>query len=184
VPTMVHSIVSEYRRYKALGEGAIAQLSDSELSQPGPNGANSMAILVWHLSGNFASRFSAFLTSDGEKPWRQRESEFEARSITRDELMTKWNGGWQILLEAIEALSDADLQKTVTIRKESLLVYEALHRSLAHCGYHVGQMVYLARIVRGVDWKWLSIPPDGSAAYNQNPTMESAARHADKLNKK
>lgn len=181
MPSIVESIVSEYGRYKALAAAAIAQLRDDELSQSGPNGVNSMAILVWHLSGNFTSRFTDFLTTDGDKPWRQRESEFEPRTITRDELLTKWESGWRVLFATVEALGDADLQKTVTIRGQPLLVYEALHRSLAHCGYHVGQMTYLARILRGKEWKWQSIPPGGSAAYNQNPTMEKADAHAKKI---
>ena len=169
---MVQSIAAECRRYKGLGEAAIEQTRDGELSAAGPGGGNSMAVLVWHLAGNFASRFDHFLTEDGEKPWRQRESEFEARSVTRAELLAKWEAGWAVLFAALAELSDADLQKTMAIRKQPLRVYEALHRSLAHCSYHVGQMTYLAKIFRGGEWKWQSIPPGGSAAYNQNPTRE------------
>ncbi|HYG75255.1 MAG TPA: DinB family protein [Planctomycetota bacterium] len=166
------SILGEFQRYKTLGEKSIAQLSDEELCQSGPSGTNSIATLVWHLSGNFASRFTDFLTSDGEKPWRNRDSEFEPRTVSREELLEKWEAGWGILLETLKALQDEDLQKLVTIRGQPLSVSEALHRSLAHCAYHVGQITMLARMMRGEKWNYLSIPPGGSAEYNKNPTRE------------
>jgi hypothetical protein len=178
---LVSAILAEYRRYKALADGAIAQMRDAELSRPGPGGANSLAIQVWHLSGNFTSRFTDFLTTDGEKPWRQRESEFEARTISRSELLAKWENGWRVLFGTVEKLTDADLPKTITIRGKPLEVQDALLRSLAHCGYHVGQMVYLARAFRGGEWQWQTIPPGGSTAYNQNPTMEKPDAHAGAL---
>ena len=178
---LISSIEAEYRRYKALGEGAIGQLGDAEVSAPGPNGGNSIAVIVWHLSGNLASRFTDFLTSDGEKPWRHREEEFAARTVTRDGLMEKWRQGWGVLFEALAGLTDDQLQQQVTIRGQSLAVHDALHRSLAHASYHVGQIVYLAKLQRGAEWRSLSIPPGGSAAYNQNPTLERPDGHAAEL---
>jgi hypothetical protein len=173
--SIVESIRAEYLRYKALAEGAINQLPDNELSTEGPNGGNSIAVMAWHISGNLQSRFTDFLTSDGEKPWRKREEEFQPRSVTRSELLSKWNQGWDVLLGALANLSDEQLQHTVIIRGQSLLVHEALHRSLAHLSYHVGQIVYLAKSFRGSAWQYLSIPPGQSDAYNQRPTLDRAS---------
>src|SRR5512132_3117704 len=169
------SIRAEYLRYKALAEAAIGQLSDDELSAPGPNGGNSIAVICWHVSGNLRSRFTDFLTSDGEKPWRKREEEFQTRTVNRTALLSKWNDGWDVLLGTLATLTDEQLQLTVTIRSQALHVHEALHRSLAHLSYHVGQIVYLAKSFRGKDWKYLSIPPGKSDAYNQAPGFERAA---------
>jgi uncharacterized damage-inducible protein DinB len=166
----VDSIRAEYLRYKGLAEAAIDQLSDDELSAHDPDGGNSIAVICWHLSGNLRSRFTEFLTSDGEKPWRKREEEFRARTVTRAALLAKWNEGWDALLGTLATLTDEQLELTVTIRGQPLLVHEALHRSLAHLSYHVGQIVYIAKATRGKDWKYLSIPPGKSDAVNQAPT--------------
>lgn len=174
---MLESIAAEYRRYKALGEAAIRQLSEAELSAPGPNGTNSIAVICWHLAGNLQSRFTDFLTSDGEKPWRERDEEFRARTVTREALDARWNAGWQALLGALAGLSDGDLTRTVTIRRQPLTVHAALHRSLAHAAYHVGQVVYLAKALRGEHWAYLTIPPGQSDAYNEAPAFEKPAAH-------
>ena len=163
---IVSSIEGEYRRYKRLGEGAFAQLNDELLCQVGPSGGLSVATIAWHISGNLASRFADFLTTDGEKPWRNRESEFEGRRVNSGELLAKWEVGWKALLAALEGLSDADLSRIVTIRGQEHSVLEALHRSLAHTSYHVGQIVYVGKSLRGSDWQSLSIPPGQSDAYN------------------
>jgi uncharacterized damage-inducible protein DinB len=178
---IVDSIRDEYRRYKALGEGAIAQVSDDQLCSALTSNANSIATIVWHLSGNFRSRFTDFLTTDGEKPDRHRDEEFERRSVSRDEVLAKWNAGWDVVLDAVGALTDADLNRTVTIREQPHRVYEALHRSLAHTSYHVGQIVMLAKHLCADDWRYLSIPPGQSAAYNQNPRNEKPAAHAEAI---
>jgi hypothetical protein len=163
---VIESITAEYHRYKKLAEDAIEQLDEADLSRPGPGDGNSIAIIAWHVSGNLISRFTDFLTSDGEKPWREREEEFRVRSVTRGELLAKWNRGWAVLLATLSGLTDADLVQTVSIRGQPLRVDEALHRSLAHTSYHAGQIVYLAKAFRGAGWKYLSIPPGDSAAYN------------------
>jgi hypothetical protein len=181
--TIIDSIRGEYLRYKALAEGAIDQLSDAELSAEGPNGGNSIAVICWHMSGNLRSRFTEFLTADGEKPWRQREEEFEPRTVSKPVLLAKWNEGWDVLLDALSALSDDQLQRTVTIRRQPLLVIEALQRSLAHASYHVGQIVYVAKSFRGDGWRYLSIPPGQSDVYNLAPKNETAASHAAALSK-
>ena len=166
---LIASIEAEYRRYKTLGEGAIDQLADSQLAQVAGSG-NSIVTIVWHLAGNLKSRFTDFLTSDGEKPWRDRDSEFLARAVSRKQLQAKWEDGWQVLFAALTDVSDADLGRTVTIRGEPHTVAQALHRSLAHASYHVGQIVYVAKALRGADWRYLSIPPGQSARFNPRST--------------
>lgn len=155
------SIESEYRRYKALGGRAMDQVSDEELvTTPSPE-VNSIAMIVWHLSGNLVSRFTDFLSSDGEKPWRDRESEFTTRNVTRAAVMARWDQGWSVLFATLATLDDRDLDHRVTIRGDQLSVLEALHRSLAHASYHVGQIVHLAKSYRGAAWQSLSIPKGG-----------------------
>jgi hypothetical protein len=117
------------------------------------------------VSGNLRSRFTDFLTSDGEKPWRKRDEEFEARAVSRDELLEKWDQGWRVLLSALDELTDDHLERTITIRHQPLSVTEALLRSLAHASYHVGQIVYAAKAARGDEWNYLSIPPGASEQY-------------------
>jgi hypothetical protein len=184
VTELIDSIRAEYLRYKALGEGAIRQVRDDELSTAGPAAGNSLAIICWHLSGNLRSRFTDFLTADGEKPWRNREEEFDDRVVSRDEFMEKWDAGWAALLAALGQLTDDHLRGTVTIRQQPLKVHEALYRSLAHTAYHVGQMVYVAKAFRGEEWSSLSIPRGRSQAYNQDARFERAGAHADALEKR
>lgn len=161
----IESIRGEYDRYKALAEGAVRQVHDDDLSKPGPNGSNSLAIIGWHISGNLRSRFTDFLTSDGEKPWRNREEEFDDRAVTRAEFQDKWEDGWRVLFAALDQLTDEHLRATVTIRGQALKVHDALHRSMAHTAYHVGEMVYLAKAFRGDAWTSLSIPRGQSQSY-------------------
>jgi Protein of unknown function (DUF1572) len=161
VREILTSIENEYRRYKKLGERAFEQAKDDELTAIPTREGNSIAMLAWHLSGNLKSRFTDFLTSDGEKPWRDRESEFEARTVSRAELQARWEEGWGILFQALSGLRDDVLGQRVTIRGEEHSVLQALHRSLAHASYHVGQIVYLAKSFRGEAWSSLSIPRAG-----------------------
>ena len=177
----IQSIEAEYQRYKALGEAAIAQALEQELSIQAPGGGNSIAAIVWHVAGNLESRFTDFRTADGEKPWRHRDEEFEPRRITRAELVEKWDRGWRALLAALAPLTDADLRSTVTIRQQPLRIDEALHRSLAHTTYHVGQIVFLAKQFRGQQWNCLSIPLGGSQAYNEAPRHEKTTAHAQSI---
>jgi len=171
---VVASIEGEFRRHRKLGEGVIDQLGYEELVVRGSSESLSIATLVWHVSGNLESRFTDFLTSDGEKPWRERESEFEERDVDRDDLIEKWERGWATLEGALAELCDADLGRDVSIRGRSLPVAQALLRSLAHTSYHVGQMVYIGKMLKGEEWQYLSIPPGGSAEYNLNPTREKS----------
>ena len=157
--TFMESIEAVYRRYRSTAEAAIDQLSDEELVAVPAGSASSVATIAWHVGGNLRSRFTDFLTTDGEKPWRDRESEFEARTPTRDELLAFWSEGWDILQASLNSLVDANLVDTVRIRGEELSVIDALHRSLAHTTYHVGQIVHRAKELRGEEWTYLSIPP-------------------------
>lgn len=169
---VLRSIESEFRRYRHLGASAIGQLDDAQLTRVGAGSTNSVATIAWHIAGNLRSRFTEFLTTDGEKPWRDRESEFAARDVSGFDLLQYWDPGWDVLFDALKQLEDIDLSRDVVIRGVSLSVAEALHRSLAHVSYHVGQIVFLARSLRGGAWTFLSIPPGGTSAYNANPTLE------------
>lgn len=170
--TTIASIEAEYLRYKGLAEGTFDQLDDHQLAMRAGETSNSIATIVWHVSGNLSSRFSDFLTSDGEKPWRHRDEEFHARDVTREQLLAKWNAGWQVLFDTLATLVDDDLGRTVVIRGQTLPVVDALHRSLAHVASHVGQIQFWGKVMKGATWNYLSIAPGGSAAYNANPTKE------------
>ena len=180
----IDSIRAEFQRYRMLAERALEQVPEGLLNTPGFTGGNSLAVIVWHVSGNLRSRFTDFLTDDGEKPWRNRDEEFVSRDVARDVLNEKWKSGWTVLFDAIDPLTDADLHRRVQIRGQSLTVHDALHRSLAHVSYHVGQIVYMAHAHRGDGWKYLSIPPGGSAAYNAAPSGETPAGHIAMLGSK
>jgi hypothetical protein len=168
------SIESEFLRYRKLVEGAFGQVEDEDLGRAAPGDGNSLATLIQHVSGNFTSRFTDFLTTDGEKPWRDRESEFAARASTRKDLVEGWDAGWKTLFDALGTLSDDDLDRAVAIRGQTLAVRDALFRALAHAGYHVGQMVMLGRSIKGGQWRFLTIPPGKSAEYNKAPSLEKA----------
>lgn len=144
----------------------MGQVTDEQLRLTLDPESNSIAIIVKHLAGNMRSRWLDFLTSDGEKPDRNRESEFEAPPATRAELMQLWETGWNYVFSALEPLTDADLVRTVHIRTEPYTVIEAVHRQIAHYAYHVGQIVFLAKHFRSSNWKSLSIPRGRSAEFN------------------
>lgn len=182
--TTLAAIAAEYQRYKALADASLAQLTDDrQLFQAGPGGGNSIDVLVRHLAGNLRSRFTDFRTSDGEKPWRDRDQEFEPAVVTRGELLAAWEEAWRVLFAQLGALTDADLPATVAVRRQPLRIDEALLRSLAHTSYHVGQIVYLAKAMRAEQWQCLSIPRGASKAYNQASPRETAAAHAAHLGK-
>jgi len=173
---VVASIEVEFRRYKQLAEAAMGQMSEEQLGQIVGISGNSLATIAWHISGNLRSRFTDFLDTDGEKPWRDRETEFFPRQATHAEMLAFWEQGWQAVSKALASLMDSDLTRTVTIRNQPLPVLDALHRSLAHTSFHVGQIVFLGKALRGPDWKYLTIPPGKSAEYNRNPTHERPPR--------
>jgi hypothetical protein len=168
----VGAIEAEYKRYKVYAEGAFAQLTGEQLNTRPNEVSNSIAMIVWHMSGNLASRFTEFLTTDGEKSWRQREEEFATRVVSKPDVLAKWNEGWKVLVDTMASLTDADLLTTVHIRRQPLPVRDALLRSLAHVSMHVGQIVYVGKLLQGAKWQYLSIPPGGSDAYNRDPAYE------------
>jgi hypothetical protein len=162
----------EYERYKLAGEKALAQVPETAWHRTLGGADNSLATLIRHISGNLRSRFTDFLTSDGEKPWRDRDSEFTETAETRQQLEDRWAQGWAVLFETLTAMTDADLGRQVTIRGVPLTVHEALCRSLAHTASHIGQIILLARVFCEGEWQSLSIPKGQSQQYNQNPTQE------------
>lgn len=172
---MLPAVRTEFARYRRMVELAVEQVADDDLARRLDAEGNSIAVLLGHLSGNLRSRFTDFLTSDGEKPWRQRDAEFEEHGSTRDELLANWQAGWRSVddaLAAVERAGDAVFAQNVVIRGVSLTVAEALLRSVAHVATHAGQIVLLARHWVGPKWQTLSIPRGGSGAYAANPTRE------------
>lgn len=161
----LESARQQFEYYKRLGEKAFAQLPDEALfAQPGPE-SNSIATIVKHLWGNMLSRWTDFLTTDGDKEWRQRDAEFENDISTRAEMMRLWSEGWNCLFAALDAITDADLGRVVHIRNEAHSVMEAINRQLAHYPYHMGQIVYAAKAALDAGWVSLSIPRGQSEAF-------------------
>lgn len=159
-------IIRSFKNYKRLGDAALAQTPDHHLHTELDPTSNSVAVIVKHVGGNLRSRFRDFLTTDGEKPDRNRDSEFElSGQPSRADVLRWWEDGWSVLMQALDALTPSDLTRTVTIRSEEFLVVEALNRSAAHTAYHVGQIVYLARHFAGEHWSSLSIPKGQSAQF-------------------
>jgi hypothetical protein len=165
----LRDVVRTFRSYKALAERAIAQVpSDADLHTQLDPASNSIAVIVKHVAGNLGSRFRDFLTTDGEKPDRNRDGEFEMPDrAPRDEMLRWWNEGWAIALASIEALTPDDLDRTVFIRGEAFLVPEALSRSVTHTSYHVGQIVYVARHLASPNWTSLTIPKGASKQHTR-----------------
>ena len=155
----------QLRKYKALADRAIAQVDDEQLFTARSEPGNSIAIIMKHMAGNMRSRWTDFLTTDGEKPDRHRDTEFESRGETADDIRRLWDAGWELTLATIGELEWKDLEKVVTIRGEPHDVIAAVNRQLTHYAYHVGQIVLLARQLAGDGWQWLSIPPGRSAEY-------------------
>ena len=167
----------QFRGHKRLAEGAIAQLKDEELFTALDAESNSIAIVIKHLAGNMRSRFTDFLTTDGEKPDRHRDQEFEMNSgATRAEVMRWWEEGWARVFSAVEALNPEDLMRTVTIRGEPHSVLQALNRQVAHYAYHVGQIVFLAKHFRSAEWKSLSVPRGKSEEFNVQTAAKRKGR--------
>jgi hypothetical protein len=161
------SIKKEFLRYKAYGDQTLERLTlDQMLWEPSAD-VNSVAVLVKHMSGNMKSRFTHFLTEDGEKSWRNRDQEFEVRFESKEEVIALWEDGWNILFHALGEVNENNFETTVYIRAEAHSITHALHRQLAHYASHTGQMMYLGKIILGEDWKSLSIPLGQSAAFNQ-----------------
>ncbi len=159
--------LASFRNYKRLAERAIEQVSDEQFFLAIDAESNSIAIIVKHIAGNLHSRWRDFLTSDGEKPERDRDAEFEMIGDTRGSLMEFWETGWQTLFGNIEPLTVEDFEKTTTIRGEPHTIVEAINRQLTHYAYHIGQIVFLAKHLKSAQWQTLSVPRNRSADFNQ-----------------
>ncbi len=168
--------IRRLKYYKDLGDKTFEQLADSDFHYSPNEESNSIAIIIQHTAGNMLSRWTSFLTEDGEKEWRQRDDEFDIHSYSKQELIDLWEKGWNCFLSAIESLQDNDLLKTVYIRREPLTVIDAINRQLAHYPYHIGQIIYIGKQLRNHDWKNLSIPRRQSQAYNQDETVKDPAK--------
>jgi len=166
--SFLQDIIKRFVNYKDLGEKTFAQLEEKDFFIQASPESNSIAVIVQHLHGNMLSRFTEFLTEDGEKTWRKRDGEFETATTTREEVMALWNEGWKCVLNAIKALTPQDVTKTIYIRSEPLSVYDALLRQLAHYPYHVGQIVFIGKMVKDGNWQSLSIPKNKSAQFNNS----------------
>lgn len=163
----IQDSISLFRYYKKLAEGAMEQVSDAQLFATLDEEMNSIAIIVKHMAGNMRSRWTEFLSTDGEKPDRDRDREFVDPPKARDALMQLWNDGWERVFQALEPLSDADLPQTVFIRGEPHSVMQAINRQIAHYAYHCGQIAFLAKHFKGSQWKSLSVPRNKSAEFNR-----------------
>lgn len=178
VQNYLEDAISSLRAYKKLADKAVAQLQDEELFVALDEESNSIAVIMKHMAGNMFSRWTDFLTSDGEKPNRNRDMEFviEAQT-TKDDVLAYWERGWACVFEAVEPLRLEDFEKKVTIRGEEHTIVEAINRQLMHYSYHIGQIVFLAKHFRSTEWKSLSIPRNKSAEFNAAPTsMKSSMK--------
>lgn len=164
---ILQATIAEMRRYKSLADKALAQTSSENLHKPQDENTNSLVVIMKHVAGNLRSRWTDFLTTDGEKPWRNRDTEFVDDFNSREELFAFWEEGWRVAMESLQSLTAEDLNHTVTIRGEPHSVPLAMARSLAHTAYHVGQIVHVARHYAGENWETLTIPRGGSEAFNQ-----------------
>jgi Protein of unknown function (DUF1572) len=163
----LESAKRQFHTYKAIAEKAMEQVDDKDLNWQSNEDCNSITMIVKHLWGNMLSRWTDLLTTDGEKPWRQRDAEFEHEELTRDAMMQKWEAGWQCLFHALDSVTDFDLDKIVFIRNEGHTVLEAVNRQIAHYSYHVGQIVYISKIRAKKDWVSMSIPRNRSNEFNE-----------------
>jgi hypothetical protein len=162
--------------YKDLGDKTFEQLKDEDFHFRPNEESNSIAVIIQHMTGNMLSRWTNFLTEDGEKKWRERDDEFEIHSYGRKDLIAIWEKGWSCFLDTLQSLQDEDLLKIIHIRQEPLSVIDAINRQLAHYPYHVGQLIYIAKSLKNEEWKSLSIPKGQSQAYNTNAPIKDPAK--------
>ena len=172
----ITSATKRLKYYKDLGDKTFEQLSDADFHYQPNEESNSIAIIIQHVAGNMLSRWTNFLTEDGEKEWRQRDDEFEIHTYDKQQLHVLWEKGWACFLNAIEPLEKKDLKKKIYIRQESLTVIDAINRQLAHYPYHIGQIIYIAKIIKNKNWQNLSIPKGDSTQYNNGQQLKDPAR--------
>lgn len=170
------AVIRRVKYYKDLGEKAFEQLDEKDLHFRPNEESNSIAIIVQHLAGNMLSRFTNFLTEDGEKEWRQRDEEFEIHHYSKQQVIDLWEKGWKCFLDSLGSLTEDDLLKIIYIRKESLTVIDAINRQLAHYPHHIGQILFIGKMIKGEKWKSLSIPKGQSVQYNQTTEVKDPAK--------
>ncbi|HYC39071.1 MAG TPA: DUF1572 family protein [Chitinophagaceae bacterium] len=168
--------IRRLKYYKELADRTFAQLEDPDFHYQPATESNSIAVIIQHMAGNMLSRWTNFLTEDGEKEWRRRDEEFTVHDYSRDQLLELWNRGWDCLLGALQSLNQDDLLRTVYIRSEPMSAMDAINRQLAHYPYHIGQIVYLGKMMRDTQWQNLSIPRGQSAAYNKSAGTRDPAK--------
>ncbi|WP_222983774.1 DUF1572 family protein [Flagellimonas meishanensis] len=161
------NIKFEFQRYKTLGDKTFEQLAENDIHWQYQEMDNSIAIIVKHMVGNMLSRWTNFLTEDGEKPWRNREMEFEGTYATKVDMLTEWEKGWKCLFNALESIDSSNFDTKIRIRDEEHTIVEAINRQLAHYASHVGQIIFLGKMIVGKEWISLSIPKGGSEAFNK-----------------
>jgi hypothetical protein len=171
------STIRRLKYYKDLAEKTFDQLHEGDFHYAPNEESNSIAVIIQHMAGNMLSRWTNFLIEDGEKEWRQRDDEFAVHNYTKQKLIELWDKGWKCFLDAIESLTAEDLLKTIYIRKEAMPAIDAINRQFAHYPYHIGQIVYLGRMIRGKEWKSLSIPKGESEIYNTAKGMKDPAKN-------
>ncbi len=162
----LQSAIKRLSYYKELGDKTFEQLSENDFHFSPNAESNSIAIIIQHVSGNMLSRWTDFLSSDGEKEWRNRDAEFEEQHFTKQQLVELWEKGWDCCLNTLNSLTENDLMKTISIRSEGLLAVDAINRQMAHYPYHVDQLIYLAKIIKNDNWQNLSIAKGSSAQFN------------------
>jgi len=162
------SIIKQFQYYKSLGDKTFRQLSKDDIHWQYNEDSNNIAIVVKHIVGNMLSRWTNFLTEDGEKTWRHRNDEFVDTYATKEDMLASWENGWQCLFDAVEPLTENDLEHIIYIRNLGHTVTEAINRQLVHYAYHIGQIVFLGKMINGNEWESLSIPKGESIAYNKN----------------
>ncbi len=160
--------ISTFKQYQIIGEKALTQIEDVSFFSKHNETSNSVSNIIMHLHGNMLSRWTDFLSSDGEKEWRNRDQEFEDQNLDKNQVMQKWLEGWECLYSAMESLAEDDLQKTIFIRHQPQTVLEAIQRQIAHYAYHIGQLVYISKMYSKNDWNSMSIPKGKSNEYNQS----------------
>ncbi len=169
------SAIRRLKYYKDLGDKTFEQLADADFNYQPTEESNSIAIIIQHMAGNMLSRWTNFLTEDGEKEWRQRDDEFEVHNYNKDQLLEFWEKGWACFFTAIEPLSKEDLKKIIYIRKGPLTVIDAINRQLAYYPYHAGQIIFIAKMIKDKDWKNLSIEKKHSKSYNISTEIKDPA---------
>jgi hypothetical protein len=164
----IEAAKKQFEQYKILGEKTFSQLTDEQLFEQISSESNSIGTIIKHLWGNMLSRWTDFLTTDGEKEWRERDEEFENDINTRNEMIEKWEAGWACLFNALNSISDSDLSKVIYIRNQGYTILEAINRQLTHYAYHIGQIVFIGKMLKDKNWISISIPKGASKEYNQD----------------